>query len=129
MFEKFFNEFYEELMRVPSEFIVLFVTGKKLGKKYSGKVKNFKLLGKVFEENKLGRLNLKNKNEEKKEYVFKLDNTAFKTTLQRSSCYLISGILAGFVENHHKKYAGCQEIKCVSKGDPHCQFLVKVIGQ
>ena len=129
MLEEFFKEFHEELMKVPSEFVVLFMSGKMLGKNYSNKAKNFDSLKKIFEDKKLGKLTLKTENKKEKEFVFKLDDTAFKTKLKKSSCYVVAGILAGFVENHHRKYAGATETKCVSKGDSHCQFLVKVIGQ
>ncbi|MHA1229021.1 MAG: V4R domain-containing protein [Candidatus Helarchaeota archaeon] len=42
---------------------------------------------------------------------------------------LTAGIIAGIFEYITKENLICREVKCISKGDPVCEFIVKPLGQ
>lgn len=45
----------------------------------------------------------------------------------RNSCDLTSGYLAGMISTIFGKEYKCEEMDCVSKGDPYCVFEVSVV--
>ena len=130
----FFNDFYETLSSIPEQRIFLFMTGKRMGKAHPPKVKtldekdDMTPLVELFKEQNLGDLDIKQINSDKKEFLFTLQNSAFETDLHKPSCTVASGLLAGYIESIYNTYSGAKETKCISQGDSHCEFEVKVLG-
>jgi len=46
----------------------------------------------------------------------------------QASCHLLRGFVAGSVEALVWGECACEETKCVSKGDPYCEFRIKKVG-
>ena len=66
-------------------------------------------------------------NEAKKEKIITLDNTAESEALgrkDRPSCHCTSGLLAGIVSGAFNVHVQGKEMKCKSKGDEYCEFIV-----
>ncbi len=140
-FKSFFEDFYSNLSSVGDERIFLFMTGKGMGKKLPDVYFNCGAEGcitndmdiahliNIFKIKEIGNIKLKKADARKKEFIFTLADSAFRTNLNKPSCHVVSGMLAGLVEKTYNKYAGAREVKCVSKGDKNCEFQVKVVGQ
>jgi predicted hydrocarbon binding protein len=43
----------------------------------------------------------------------------------RTECFIVAGMIAGAGHQILKKEVECVEEKCLSNGDPHCQFILK----
>lgn len=128
--ENFFHDLYENILHTPSQDVFLFFVGKSIARKEIKPGKKFdpRPLEQFFKSMSIGSLKLQSSNLKEKEFIFKLDNSAFKTKMRKPTCYVACGIAAGFFEHSFGKYAGAKEHKCISKGDPHCEIKVKVFN-
>jgi predicted hydrocarbon binding protein len=60
------------------------------------------------------------------EFLIRIYNNAFARGIQSQtlSCYYIKGLLEGILEQLIGKHARSEETKCISKGDPYCEFIL-----
>jgi len=128
---KFLIEFYKALMDIHNEHVALFLAGKQIGLKNAipKTAKAFEILGQFFGERELGDIKILKHDFKSGKFVFKLENSVFKTGKRKPSCVAASGILAGFFESAYKQYTGANETKCVCKGDKYCEIEVKVLDR
>ncbi len=127
-FDQFCRELNQHLLRIPSQNVLLFFAGKRIAKD-AFKVTKFNpaQIASFFGRMGIGKLSLLEEHKAHNEYIFRLDNSAFKTNKKKASCYIASGLLAGYVEKITKRYTGAKEQKCVSKGDKYCEIHVRVL--
>ena len=67
-------------------------------------------------------------NEAKKEKVLSIEKTAESDAFGQTgkvSCHCTAGLIAGMVGTAYKVRVQCREVKCRSKGDPKCEFVVR----
>lgn len=64
------------------------------------------------------------------EPTVRLENSFFASAVGstgKTECYLIAGIIAGANQILFNRKFTCAEEKCLSKGDPYCEFRLKPI--
>jgi predicted hydrocarbon binding protein len=64
--------------------------------------------------------------QETSEFLIRIYDNAFVKGIrsQTSSCYYVKGLLEGILEQLTGKHAKSEEIKCMAKGDPYCEFVL-----
>ena len=138
-FAAFFRQLHQEMQEQPSNAVFLYVMGKNLAKRNLPRlaggvraIESNKDVARIVEEFRaasIGSLKLHSTNQKRKEFVFTLKNSIFRTGLKRHSCSVVCGMLAGIVETVSGYYTGALETTCVSMGNAQCEFKVKIVGK
>jgi predicted hydrocarbon binding protein len=110
----------------------LYLAGKEYSKKAVKKLKirdleqSFMTLSIIFDRTNLGTMKYKIFEEKHLAHVIIEENAiSYALGFKRNACHFISGYIAGFLEGIFKGNIIVYEIKCASKGDRWCEFVVK----
>jgi len=85
-----------------------------------------KKVAKIYERCGWGRVQLVMLRQKTGEFLIRVHNNAFArgTRSQTTSCYYLRGLLEGIAEQLTGKHAKTEETKCMSRGDPYCEFVL-----
>jgi GAF domain-containing protein len=104
---------------------VMFETGEELAKRV--KADNLGEFTKIFALMGLGKLTLKEKTSNR--WKFTGDRLIeSKPNSDRPTCHYVRGYLCGAINSLQSVKVAAVEASCQSMGDPHCEFIIQVIG-